>query len=359
MRTLLIPRPAGPRAHLPPIKIVLFFDGPPASLSAASEVILDFPGGGFICMGPGCHEERLRYWARRFGRGRKEGTGRRIVVSVDYGKSPECASWPVAPSWPPSDDQADPPRLALSLLLRADPYPWAIDECFDLYLAVVRSNGAVLGLAPAGGTEVELVLTGDSACVPFLPRPRSLLPERRTLTLLRLTPDGSGANIVCTVLFSLLESPLGEGVRRPKAIVLAYAALDFNFTCECRGLDSSPARPSRCMDADRRLPLDGFCRTAWMSQENLRVLREETGVKRRTASGADLSGLEQSKDHLVSCARSSARCSPSRSLTSARPPFALRRPTGRPSPSCTICRPGARSSAPSRGRRWRLVSERR
>lgn len=36
-----------------------------------------------------------------------------------------------------------------------------------------------------------------------------------------------------------------------------------------------------------------------MSQENLRVLREETGVKRRTASGVDLSGLEEAKDHLV------------------------------------------------------------
>lgn len=52
----------------------------------------------------------------------------------------------------------------------------------------------------------------------------------RRLTF-RLQTILRGANIVCTVLFSLLENPLGKGVRLPKAIVLAYAALDFNFTC--------------------------------------------------------------------------------------------------------------------------------
>lgn len=147
VRTLLIPRPAtGPRSSLPPVRVVLFFDGPPAALSEVNEMVLDFPGGGFICMGPDCHEERLRLWARCFGRGRasSKSVSRRAVVSVDYGKSPEY------------------------------PYPWAIEECFDLYLAIIQSNGAVLGLTPTEGRPLELILTGDSAFVPFtrLPLPR-------------------------------------------------------------------------------------------------------------------------------------------------------------------------------------------
>lgn len=44
-----------------------------------------------------------------------------------------------------------------------DPYPWAIDECFDLYLALVKTNGAVLGLQTT--EPIDLILTGDSACV--------------------------------------------------------------------------------------------------------------------------------------------------------------------------------------------------
>lgn len=46
-------------------------------------MVVDFPGGGFIAMGPECHEERLRLWAKRT---------RKPVLSVDYGKAPECES---------------------------------------------------------------------------------------------------------------------------------------------------------------------------------------------------------------------------------------------------------------------------
>lgn len=44
---------------------------------------MDFPGGGFVAMGPECHEERLRVWAKRTGK---------PVLSVNYGKAPECKS---------------------------------------------------------------------------------------------------------------------------------------------------------------------------------------------------------------------------------------------------------------------------
>jgi acetyl esterase/lipase len=60
---------------------MLFFARPEAELHTCTELILDFPGGGFIAMGPDCHEERLRRWAKRTGK---------PVLSVDYGKAPEC-----------------------------------------------------------------------------------------------------------------------------------------------------------------------------------------------------------------------------------------------------------------------------
>jgi acetyl esterase/lipase len=74
-------RPISSRAHLPPVPALLFFPRPEAELADATELVLDFPGGGFIAMGPECHEERLRRWAKRLNR---------PVLSVEYGKAPEC-----------------------------------------------------------------------------------------------------------------------------------------------------------------------------------------------------------------------------------------------------------------------------
>jgi acetyl esterase/lipase len=78
----MIPRPSiSSRSHLPPVPALLFFPRPEAELVDATELVLDFPGGGFIAMGPECHEERLRRWAIRLNR---------PVLSVEYGKAPEC-----------------------------------------------------------------------------------------------------------------------------------------------------------------------------------------------------------------------------------------------------------------------------
>jgi len=59
----------------------LFFALPEKELSKATELILDFPGGGFVAMTPEHHEERLRTWAVSTGR---------PVLAVEYGKAPEC-----------------------------------------------------------------------------------------------------------------------------------------------------------------------------------------------------------------------------------------------------------------------------
>lgn len=79
---LTIPRPlSSSRAHLPPVRAMLFFHGTREELSKATEMVVDFPGGGFIALGPECHEERLRLWTKRTGK---------PVLSVNYGKAPEC-----------------------------------------------------------------------------------------------------------------------------------------------------------------------------------------------------------------------------------------------------------------------------
>lgn len=84
VRQVTIARPASSsRANLPPVKGLLFFDGSEKQLASATELVIDFPGGGFIAMGPDCHEERLRRWAKRTGK---------PVLGIDYGKAPECES---------------------------------------------------------------------------------------------------------------------------------------------------------------------------------------------------------------------------------------------------------------------------
>jgi len=60
---------------------MLFFAGAEDQLAKASQLVVDYPGGGFIAMGPECHEERLRRWAKRTGK---------PVLGIDYGKAPEC-----------------------------------------------------------------------------------------------------------------------------------------------------------------------------------------------------------------------------------------------------------------------------
>ncbi|PCH43792.1 alpha/beta-hydrolase [Wolfiporia cocos MD-104 SS10] len=170
-RKLYLPRPNDSLCSRP-ITAWLFFAPPEHHLARATELILDFPGGGFISMTPEHHEERLRMWAVRTGK---------PVLSIDYGKAPEY------------------------------PYPYAIDECFDVYRSLVDSAGQIVGMS---GHKFSVVLTGDSA----------------------------GAHIATCVMMRILETQLP--VPHPQAMVLAYACLDFNFT-------------------------------SWMTPANLRVLQSE------------------------------------------------------------------------------------
>ncbi|OCF55305.1 hormone-sensitive lipase [Kwoniella mangroviensis CBS 10435] len=189
IRHLTIPRPpTSSRSNLPSVKAMLFFNGTDAELAAAQELVVDYPGGGFVAMGPDCHEERLRTWAKRTGK---------PVLSVDYGKAPEY------------------------------PYPWAIEEGFDAYRTLMETQGRCIGIESG---KLGVVLTGDSA----------------------------GGNICATIMLRILEHP--TGIPKPVSMILAYPALDFNFT-------------------------------SWMSPTNLRVLRTEQ-------SETQIPGLVHGKDHM-------------------------------------------------------------
>ncbi|KAI0675288.1 alpha/beta-hydrolase [Trametes maxima] len=186
-RKLLLARPNGSVSRRP-MTAWLFFAPPASELARATDLILDFPGGGFVSMTPEHHEERLRAWAVRTGK---------PVLSIDYGKAPEY------------------------------PYPFSIDECFDVYRVLVETSGMVIGMS---GRELNIICTGDSA----------------------------GAHIAVCVMFKILETQMN--LPHPLALVLNYAALDFNFT-------------------------------SWMTPKNLRVLQAEQ-------SSGHLSILADQKDHL-------------------------------------------------------------
>ena len=115
----------------------MYYSGSETELAKATQLVVDFPGGGFVAMGPECHEERLRRWAKRTGK---------PVLGVNYGKAPEC--------------EAALERLAEWADSRADPYPWAIEEGFDAYRTLMDTRGKCLGLSSG---KLGIVLTGDSA----------------------------------------------------------------------------------------------------------------------------------------------------------------------------------------------------
>ncbi|KAF7321711.1 hypothetical protein MKEN_00692500 [Mycena kentingensis (nom. inval.)] len=180
-RKILFSRPAS-STYDRPITAYLFFALPEKQLSKATDLILDFPGGGFVAMSPEHHEERLRTWAISTGKARSIhfivislNSSSQPVLSIDYGKAPEY------------------------------PYPFAIDEAFDTYKLLVESGGSIIGMS---GKRLNIVISGDSA----------------------------GASIAANVVFRIIEhnesstNRLSPPLPQPLALVFNYPALDFNFT---------------------------------------------------------------------------------------------------------------------------------
>ncbi|KAG9256247.1 Alpha/Beta hydrolase protein [Emericellopsis atlantica] len=146
----------------------LYYDGPLADLEHHNKVILDIPGGGFVAMDPRCNDDKLFCWAAKSGL---------PILSLDYRKAPEY------------------------------PYPYALNECFDVYTTLVQTKGRCIGMS---GKEVpRIIVTGDSA----------------------------GGNLAVAMTLMILENDTphfrrftGRGhLPAPDGLVCFYPALDMNI----------------------------------------------------------------------------------------------------------------------------------
>ena len=166
-RAIRIPRPAE-SSYEEPVIAWLYFDGPLSALKNHTKIVLDFPGGGYVAMTPRHHDDKLLAWAGRTGL---------PVLSLDYKKAPEY------------------------------PYPYALNECYDVYHTLVVTQGRCIGLV--GHTSPRIILTGDSA----------------------------GGNFATGVVLMILQSAGTDPQRRqgqeslpvPEGLILIYPSLDLNI----------------------------------------------------------------------------------------------------------------------------------
>ncbi|KAL4933458.1 CLN3-domain-containing protein [Aspergillus undulatus] len=166
-RAIRIPRPRQ-SVYKEPTNAWLYFDGPLSALRDQTCIILDIPGGGFVSMTPRHSEDRLLAWA---------GKTKLPILSLNYKKAPEY------------------------------PYPYALNECYDVYHSIIATRGRCLGLS--GDAPPRIILSGDSA----------------------------GANLAVGTTLMVLQSgrrgqTLGQGqtsLPKPDGLVLAYPALNMKI----------------------------------------------------------------------------------------------------------------------------------
>jgi len=166
-RAIRIPRPST-SDYKEPVSGWLYYDGPISDLEHINKVILDIPGGGFVAMNPRCNDDKLFAWAGKTGL---------PILSLDYKKAPEY------------------------------PYPYALNECFDVYTTIVKSRGRCIGMS--GRDIPRVVVTGDSA----------------------------GGNLATAMTLMVVETTTAkrrpglahEELPVPSGLLLLYPALDMNI----------------------------------------------------------------------------------------------------------------------------------
>ncbi|KIV89157.1 hypothetical protein PV10_08749 [Exophiala mesophila] len=162
-RRLKIARPRG-SAYKDPVIAWMYFDGTLAELEKQQNLVLDIPGGGFVAMDPRTSDDKLLAWAGKTGL---------PILSLDYRKAPE------------------------------HPYPYALNECFDVYTQIVATKGRCIGLNT--NTCPRIVLTGDSA----------------------------GGNLATGTALMIIQSNMTSHNKpvlpSPAGLVLMYPALDMNI----------------------------------------------------------------------------------------------------------------------------------
>ncbi|KAI0113705.1 alpha/beta-hydrolase [Nemania sp. FL0031] len=166
-RAIRIPRPST-SDYKEPVSGWLYYDGPISDLEHINKMILDIPGGGFVAMDPRCNDDKLLAWAGKTGL---------PILSLDYHKAPEY------------------------------PYPFALNECFDVYTTIIKSKGRCIGMS--GRESPKIVVTGDSA----------------------------GGNLATAMTLMIIETATNkrrpglaqEELPTPCGLLLFYPALDMNI----------------------------------------------------------------------------------------------------------------------------------
>ncbi|KAF2966478.1 hypothetical protein GQX73_g7109 [Xylaria multiplex] len=166
-RAIRIPRP-NTSDYKEPVSGWIYYDGPISDLQHINKIILDIPGGGFVAMDPRCNDDKLFSWAGKTGL---------PVLSLDYQKAPEY------------------------------PYPYALNECFDVYTTIIKSKGRCIGMS--GRETPKVVVTGDSA----------------------------GGNLATAMTLMIIETATSkrrpgfsqEELPTPAGLVLMYPCLDVNI----------------------------------------------------------------------------------------------------------------------------------
>lgn len=166
-RMVRIQRPSE-SSYKEPVIAWLYYDGSFSTISGHTNVILDVPGGGFVAMDPRTHDDKLLAWSGKTGL---------PILSIDYRKAPEY------------------------------PYPYALNECYDVYHTLIATRGRCIGLS--GDTRPRIILTGDSA----------------------------GGNLATGVVLMVLQSagtdarkwPGHEALPTPEGLILVYPGLDMNI----------------------------------------------------------------------------------------------------------------------------------
>ena len=166
-RAIRIPRPTE-SSYKESVNAWLYFDGPLSALRNHTKIVLDIPGGGYVAMSPRHHDDKLLAWAGKTGL---------PILSLDYKKAPEY------------------------------PYPYALNECYDVYHTLIATQGRCIGLA--GSSPPHVIMTGDSA----------------------------GGNLATGVVLMILQSANYDSQRRldqetlpiPEGLILIYPGLDMNI----------------------------------------------------------------------------------------------------------------------------------
>ncbi|KAI5302925.1 hypothetical protein KEM56_000215 [Ascosphaera pollenicola] len=189
---VFIPRPAA-SVYKAPIEAWIYFNGPISALKAPRsphrKVVLDIPGGGFVAMNPRVNDDRLMAWAIMLGL---------PIISLNYKKAPEA------------------------------PYPFALNECFDAYTAIMTSNARCAGI----NTDIEI-------------------PDNSQLQIV-VSGDSAGGNLAAGLTLMILATAENEGQAIPQSLsppcglILCYPALDMSIN-------------------------------SWMGDEEMQLIRDGTG----------------------------------------------------------------------------------